>query len=297
MHNTQRSISSRGQKTFAVINYTFMILFSLIIILPFLHLLSVSFSSSSDAARYGLHFIPKSISMTAYERIFGTPEIWRAYLVTLVRTGFGTVFSLILTAMGGYVLSKKYMPDRTFYTSLIVFTMFFSGGLIPSFLLIRSLGLIDRYLALILPGAISTFSLLIVRNYFMTIPMSLEESAKIDGASDIRILFAIYLPVAKPILATVALWYAVGNWNSWFDCLIYMRSPKKFVLQIILRRIILLGTQEVIDNPGVQDLSMTAHPDSVRAAAIFVTTIPIMCVYPFVQKYFIKGIMIGSLKG
>lgn len=293
----RRAIPISGQKSFTVFNYVMMICFTLLIILPFIHLLSISFSPQSEAIRFGLHLFPRKTSISAYERIFNSSEIWRAYVVTALRTAVGTGLSLILTAFGGYVLSKKYLPHRVFYTSLIVFTMFFNGGLIPTFLLIRSLGLLDSYFALILPNAINAFSLLIMRNYFMTVPVSLEESARMDGASDSRILFSIYMPLAKPMLATVGLWYAVWNWNAWFDCLIYIRSPQKLVLQIILRRIILEGTQEIIDNPVLDDPSRMSHPDSVRAAAIFVTTIPIMLVYPFLQKHFVKGILIGSLKG
>jgi putative aldouronate transport system permease protein len=292
----RREILGKGQKTFNVLNYSLMAVFVCLIILPFIHVLSVSFSTQTETARYGLHLFPREITTEAYRRIFKSSEIWRAYIVTILRTGLGTTLSLILTALGGYVLSKKYLPHRVFYTSVIVFTMFFSGGLIPTFLLVRSLGLLDSYLSLLLPNAINAFYLLIMRNYFMTIPVSLEDSARIDGAADWRILFSIYMPVAKPIIATIGLWYAVSNWNAWFDCLIYIRNPNKFVLQIILRRIILEGTRDITDNP-ILDESRMAHPDSVRAAAIFVTTIPIILVYPFIQKYFVKGIMIGSLKG
>ena len=288
---------SRGEVIFSFFNGVFLVLFSMSIILPFLHILSVSFSSASEAARLGLHLYPREFSLTAYRRVLSSIYIWRGYLNTIIRTAFGTALSLSMTAAGGYVLSKKYIPHRVFWTALVVFTMFFSGGLIPVYLLVQSLGLIDSYLALILPSAVSAFNLLIMRNYFMTIPQSLEESARIDGTPEWRILVSIIMPIAKPMLATVGLWITVWHWGAWFDCLIYMRNPDKFVLQILLRRIILEGTQEILNMNMGEDVKQTAYPDSVRGAAIFVTTLPIMLVYPFIQKHFVKGIMVGSLKG
>lgn len=288
---------SRAEIAFSFFNGAFLALICASIILPFLHILSISFSSASEAARLGLHLYPREFSLAAYSRVLASPYIWRGYLNTIFRTVVGTGLSLTLTAFGGYALSKKYIPHRVFWTALIVFTMFFSGGLIPTYLLVQSLGLIDRYSSLILPSAVSAFNLLIMRNFFMTIPESLEESARMDGTPEWRVLVSIILPVAKPMLATVGLWITVWHWSAWFDCLIYMRDPDKFVLQIILRRIILEGTQEIVNMNIGDDIRSNVYPDSVRAAAIFVTITPIILLYPFIQKYFVKGIMIGSLKG
>ena len=281
-----------------VIIYAVFILFSLTIVLPFWHLLGLSFSPSHVAVRGGLVLWPFDFTTDNYMRVFESRFIWIGYRNTLIRTVFGTVIQLFFTALGGYALSKKYFPHRTFWTFLIVFTMFFSGGLIPTYMLVRDLGLINTYSAMILPGLISAFNLLIMRNYFMSMPEEVEESCMVDGASRFRILFQIVLPLAKPILATVGLWLAVAHWNAWFDVLLYITDENMFVLQIILRRILITGTQQMLEQTGlIFEQGSVASPDGVRAAAIFVATVPILCVYPFIQKYFVQGIMVGSLKG
>jgi putative aldouronate transport system permease protein len=198
--------------------------------------------------------------------------------------------------LAAYPLSKPYFPHRSFWTGIIVFTMFFDGGLIPTFLTVQGLGLVNTTGALIFPKLIDTFSLLIVRNYYMSIPNALEESARIDGAGDLRILFRIILPVSTPIIATVALWTIVNHWSWWFDSMIYMLDARKHVLQVVLRRIVLEGTMQMMDLGGLAE-EATVNPDTVKAATIIVATFPIICIYPFMQKYFIKGILIGSLKG
>jgi putative aldouronate transport system permease protein len=201
--------------------------------------------------------------------------------------------------MGAYALSKKYFPHRTFWTFIIVFTMFFSGGLIPTYLLVKDLGLINRYAAMILPSLVSAFNLVIMRNFFSSIPDDYEESCMIDGANRFVIFFTIIVPLSMPILATVGLWLVVGHWNSWFDVLLYIQDDTKFTLQIILRRIILSGTQQLVDmtTGGVFFEETNSSPEGLKAASIYIATIPILCTYPYIQKYFVKGIMIGSLKG
>ncbi|MNI39980.1 Inner membrane ABC transporter permease protein YcjP [compost metagenome] len=199
--------------------------------------------------------------------------------------------------LGAYALSKKYLPHRNFYTMLIVLTMFFSGGLIPTFLLIKSIGLYDTRWALIIPGLINTFYMIIMRNFFMELPQELEDSAKIDGANDIQILARIVVPVSKPILATIGLWVAVHHWNEWFQALIYIQDQSKIVLQILLRRLIVEN-----DDLQMRELMSQATEDevvaeTVKSAVLMIATIPILVVYPFIQKYFVKGIMVGSLKG
>ena len=196
-------------------------------------------------------------------------------------------------AMGAYPLSRKYLPHRNFYTMFIVVTMFFGGGLIPSYLLIKSLGLIDSRWVLIIPGLISTFSLLILRNFFMGIPEELEDSAKIDGANDMRILFGIIIPLSKPVLATLALWAAVSHWNAWFDALLYLQDQSKVVLQLFLRRLVISAEGD----PMLQANPQQEAPETLKAAVIMFTALPILVVYPFLQRYFVKGILVGSLKG
>jgi len=212
---------------------------------------------------------------------------------TIVRVALGTIITTFVCILTAYPLSKKFLPDRKFFTAFMVFTMFFSGGLIPMYILIKSLKYINTVWALVIPSAIPTFSMLIIRNYFMTIPDSLEESAKIDGANDFFILFSIVVPLSLPILATTVLWTIVGHWNAWFDAMLYITNSRKQVLQAILRQIVIVGTMDQLEF----EAHMYASPESLKAATIIVGTLPIIMVYPFVQKYFIKGIMIGSLKG
>ena len=224
-------------------------------------------------------------------------NIWNGYLWTIIRTVLGTLIALVLSFHYDYVLSKKYFPNRKFWTGILVFTMFFSGGMVPEYLLIRDLGLMNSVFSLILPGAISAYNITIMRNFLMSLPDSLEESARIDGANDIIILYKIIVPLSLPILATVALWTAVGHWNAWFDAMLYIRSADKQVLAITLRRIVLVGTNASTTSLSGEQMTTNMTSETVKAATIMVATIPILCVYPFVQKYFVKGVMVGSVKG
>lgn len=278
-----------------------LILFGLSIVLAFWYQFVISLSPGYIATMGGIQLFPTDITLDNYGKVVSSKFIWEGYANTLFRTIVGTFLSLFITAMVGYALSKKYFPHRSFWTLLLVFTMFFGGGLIPTYLVIRDLGLIDNYLVMILPGLVSAYNMTIMRNYFASLPEEIEESAMIDGAGRFRTFFSIILPLSKPILATVALWLAVGHWNAWFDVLIYITDEHKFTLQIVLRRIILTGTQQMLDamnsTEEVLDNFTATSSEGLKAAAIFVATLPILCVYPFIQRYFVKGIMIGSLKG
>lgn len=285
---------SVGELVFDYSNIVFFILFSLLCIYPFLYMLNISISSGIAAEKYGLNILPKGITLEYYGKMFKTGAVVRGFLNSIERTVLGTVLSVIITTCGAYPLSKKYLPNRNFWTTFILIPMFFSGGLIPTYLLIRSLNIMDTIWVLVLPGAVSTFNLILVRNFMMSLPSSLEESAKIDGANDIVILFRIILPVLKPILATISLWSAVSHWNQWFDALIYISSEKKMVLQVVLYHILTMGTQRLAVGNVTNNIP---YPQITRACIIMITTLPIIMVYPFAQKYFIKGIMIGSLKG
>ena len=282
-----------------VIIYTLLALLSLTIVFAFLHLLSISLSSNAVATKGGLLFVPREVTFDNYSRVFKNRYIWIGYKNTLFRIIVGTSVQLMFTALGAYVLSKKYFPHRTFWTLLIVFTMFFSGGLIPTFLLVKNLGLTNTYASMILPGLISAYNLTIMRNFFQSLPEEIEESCMIDGAGRMRIFWQFILPLSTPILATVALWLAVGHWNAWFDVLIYISDSDKRTLQVVLRNIIITGTKEL--DLGTASSSVNDEPQissaGLKAASIYVATIPILCVYPFLQKYFVKGIMVGSLKG
>lgn len=283
-----------------VIIYLVLTLLSASIVIAFWHLLNLSLSPSHIATKGGLLLYPREATLDNYARVIDNRYIWSGYKNTLIRTVVGTVLQLFFTAMGAYVLSKRFFPHRTFWTLFIVFTMFFSGGLIPSYLVVKNLGLLNTYASMILPGFISAYNMVIMRNYFQSLPEEIEESCLIDGAGRFRIFMQIVLPLSKPILATVALWLVVGHWNSWFDVLIYISDDAKFTLQIVLRRIIITGSKEILDTSAAAnaaEMESVVSSEGLKAACIFVTTLPILCAYPFVQKFFVKGIMIGSLKG
>lgn len=278
-----------------IIIYLILGLFSATIIVAFLHLLAISFSPSHVATKGGLHLWPEEFTLKNYEEVFKNRYIWTGYGNTIFLTVVGTVTQLSFTAMGAYVLSKRYFPHRTFWTFYIVFTMFFSGGLIPSYLLNKQLGLMDNMLVLILPGLVSAYNLVIMRNFFQGLPEEVEESAMLDGAGRFQIFYSIVIPMSKPILATVGLWLAVGHWNSWYNVLLYITDEQKFTLQIVLRRILLTGSKEMMEFSSVGQEMISS--EGLKAASIYVATIPILLVYPFLQKYFVKGINMGSLKG
>ena len=291
---------SKGERIFDVFNYIFLGLLGFCTLYPFLNVLNISLSTPANVGNVGLRILPLNPCFEGYKKIMENAYLLTGYKNTIIRTVLGTIINVILSSMVAYPLSKKYLPNRNIWVSMIIFTMFFSGGLIPSYILIQKLGLTNTIWVLILPGAISTFNMIIVRNYFMSLPTELEESAKIDGANDIRILFSIILPVSVPIIATIALWSAVGHWNAWFDALIYITDENLMVLQVILRRMVVEGSMQYMESSGtefVNEDGFKPTPDIIKSAAIMVSSLPIIMVYPFVQKYFIQGIMIGSLKG
>ncbi len=275
--------------------YTTLIFTCVIMVLPFMQVITISLSPAEEVAKYGFHFIPNfsKLDFTGYQRVFDYDLIWSGYRNTILRVLIGSSLSVILSILGAYPLSKRYLPHRGFWTGFVVFTMYFSGGLIPNYLLVKNLGLLDTMGALILPGLINTFNMIVARNFFMSLPESLEESARIDGANEIVVLFKIVLPVSLPIVATISLWYVVSDWNAWFDCMIYIMDQTKFTLQYVLRQIILEGRVQDLED----DLTMQVTTETMKMAALVVSTLPIVCAYPFIQKYFVKGTMVGSLKG
>lgn len=275
--------------------YAFMILFAASTLFPFVYLLSMSLTSS-DVSLTRIRIVPEKIDFGTYLRVLADEQIQRGFLNTLVRTGLGTLLTVTTTILMAYPLSKRYFPNRVFWTALVVFTMYFSGGLIPTYLLYRSFGIFDSVWVLVLPYLVNAFHLVIVRNFMMTIPESLEESARIDGANDVRILVSIIIPVSLPIIATLVLWTAVWHWNAWFDAMIYISSGEKMVLQTVLRKIVITGKSRLVESNAMNP-DVPINPVNLKAASIIIVTIPIVMIYPFLQKYFIKGIFIGSLKG
>jgi putative aldouronate transport system permease protein len=270
-------------------------LLAAVIIIPLMQVVTISVSPASEATKYGLHLIPKQISWEGYKKVFNYSLIWTSYFNTIVRVAVGTSLNIFMVIIGAYPLSKKYLPNLKFWTILIIITMYFSGGLVPNYILItKYLGLRDSFWALILPTATSAYNLMIVRNFFSSLPESLEESARLDGAGDFRVLFQIVVPLSKPVIATVSLWCIVAHWNAWFDCLLYINSQSKYVLQLVLRQLLLEG--QTITN----DVSTSAeyvNNETMKMATIVVSTLPVLCIYPFLQKYFVQGIMLGAVKG
>ena len=283
---------------FDACNYALLLVLSLSIIYPFWNLFLTSFSPVEEVTSLGMHLWIDRWTVSSWGFVLQENDVLQAYLNTIHRVVFGTLTTLLITFSGAYALAKRDLPGRGTITTLFIFTLWFGGGLIPTYLLIRSLGMINTRWVLIIPVALNVYYIVIARNFMMTIDQSLEDSAIIDGAGYWTILFRIVLPVSKPVLATIALWAAVSHWNAWFDALIYINDADKRVLQMLVRDMIQLVTfDELLD--FVEDLPVKEHipPQSVRAVTILITIGPIVMVYPFIQKYFVKGVMLGSLKG
>lgn len=288
-------ITSRGDRIFEFFNYLFLTLLTLAFIVPLLFVLSSSFVSAAEQVRRGTFIlIPQEFDFAAYQRIFSSRTIWTAYGVTLFRVIVGVAFNLFFTATFAYVLSKKGLPGRNILTLFIFIPLVFGGGLIPTFLTVDAVGLRNSVWALIIPSLVNPFWLLIMRNFFMTIPAELEEAATIDGASPLTVLFRIVLPLSMPILATIGLFYAVFHWNAWFDAAIYIDSVSKQPVQLLLRNVLQSGV--IMDQvAGATDVQPPSS--ALKAALTVITALPILCVYPFLQRYFVKGVLIGGVKG
>lgn len=265
---------------------------------PIYYIFIVSISDGSAVNRGDVKWIPHDVTIEAYKIIFKNKDIWHAYGNTLQYTIIGTAINVVLSAMCAFALSRKDMYGRNAFIFMIAFTMFLSGGMIPTYLVIQKLGLIDTMWAIVLPPAINTFNMIIMKTFFEGIPVSLQESAFLDGANDIQILLRIILPLSMPIMATMVLFYAVHHWNSFFPSLLYLNSKDMYPVQVMLRNIVIAG--EFADQQG--DIGSAGSSFRVVAAnykyaVIIITIIPILVVYPYLQKYFAKGVMIGALKG
>ena len=298
MVNVTRSRARHGLNRitgFDILNYGFMLGLLVLILYPCLYVVKQSFEGGA-APSLSLSLIPQAPGLENYRKVFINQYIGYGFINTLRRLIIGTPLTLAVTILAAYPLAKRNLPNRALWTGLFVFTMFFSGGMIPDYLIVRQVGIYDTPLALVLPRLLDVFNLLIMRNYMMSLPDSLEESARIDGANEMTVLVRIILPLCAPIIATVTLWTMVNHWSWWFDSLLYIKDAKGMVLQVVMRRIVLEGTMQMMDQSGFQDETMV-NAEGLKAAVVMVTTIPIVCVYPFLQKYFVKGILVGSLKG
>jgi putative aldouronate transport system permease protein len=298
INNYRRNLNSRKITLGSVILYVLLTLLVFICLYPFLNVIAYSLSGYNAVLSGKVTFYPINFNLAAYKQILGRMQIWISMRTTVYVTLMGTATSLLFTLMAAYVLSRDYLPGKKIFSGLILFTMYFGGGMIPTFLVVKGVGLFDSLGALFIPQAISVFNFIVMRTFFRELPSSLQEAAKIDGASEMQVLIRIVLPLSLPIIATMALFYAVGYWNSYFDALLYIQDPNKYTLQLRLRSL-LFG--EELNNSGrsnnLEGIGTQVMTQSLKMATVAVSTIPILLVYPWLQKYFVKGVMLGSIKG
>jgi len=290
--------TSPSRKAYLWINDVFLVMLAIICLLPLIHVLSISFSNKSAAAGGLVKLWPVQATVESYLYVFQRQAFWRAFLVTFQRVLVGGVVNLFLTVLTAYPLSKESsrFPGRVVYVWICFFTMLFSGGLIPAYMLISRLKLLDTIWALVLPGALPVFSVVLMLNFFRQVPIELEEAALIDGANHFKTLMLIYIPVSLPSIATIILFSVVGHWNSWFDGLIYANFPENYPLQSYLQTVVVMRDVTLMTAEEWKNLAHISDR-TVKAAQIFMGALPILCVYPFLQRYFIKGIVVGSVKG
>lgn len=292
---------SRGDRVFSACNYIFLLLCLLVVAFPLLNVLSESFSDPSAVLNGQVMLFPVGFTFKTYTYVFRNHSIMSGYLNSFVYTILGTLASLALTIMAAYPLSRKTLYGRGPILFLFTFTMLFGGGMIPTYLLIKDLHMIDTLWALIIPNALSVYNMIIARTFFMTtIPNELYEAAEMDGASDMVVFFKIVLPLSKSILAILVLFYAVGIWNMYFDALLYINTPDKYPLQLVLRNIMTSAQSQndMVKATGVvQSTDMLAITEALKYATIVCASVPVLAMYPFIQKHFTKGVMIGTLKG
>ncbi|AEI40540.1 carbohydrate ABC transporter permease [Paenibacillus mucilaginosus] len=288
---------SWGSRIFDSLNVTLLLAFALITVIPFIYVIAGSFATQKELLQRGFILFPTEYTLDAYKYIFSTPTLVRSLLVTVYITVVGTLINIFFTCMMAYPLARKDMDFRKPILMLVVFTMLFGGGMIPTFLVVKQLGMINTYWSLLIPGAISAFNLIIMRNFFQQLPDGLEESAKIDGCNDLGIFFRIVLPLSLPAIATFSLFYAVGHWNTFFGAVLYINDHTKWPIQVLLRQIVILASGGVGDSSSMEADFVAPPEQSVKMAVIVVSTLPILLVYPFLQKHFAKGVLLGSVKG
>ncbi|WP_257348919.1 carbohydrate ABC transporter permease [Pseudalkalibacillus decolorationis] len=294
---------TKADKTFKIFNYSFLFIALMIVLYPLIYIVSASVSDPSAVNSGEMWFLPKGFTLEGYKLIFENEQIWKGYLNTIFYTVLGTLINLAVTLPAAYALARKDFVGRGFLTGLFVLTMFFSGGLIPTYLLVKDLGMIDTIWAMVLPNAAAVWNIIISRIYFqVTIPTELEESARMDGCSNFKMFMKIVLPLSAPIIAVMALFYGVGHWNGYFNALIYLSDKDLYPLQLVLREILVLQEMSSSTANITESMAEAMHSKEQLAAIIkygvmIVSTLPIIVVYPFLQRYFVKGVMIGSLKG
>lgn len=289
LHNT------KAGRIFDVFNLIFLMALAVTMVLPFIYVIAASFATEAEIATRSFFLWPKEVTLEAYKYIFSTPAFMRSLLVTIGVTIGGTLIQLFFTFSFAYPLSRRYLKGRKTLLNMVIIAMLFSGGMIPTFLVVKGLGLLDTYWALMLPAAISPFNLMIIKNFFQEIPMELEESARMDGATELTILTKIMLPLSKPVIATFTLFYAVGIWNDFMSGLLYINDNQKWPIQLLLRQITL--SSSALNNDALLDPNYIPPEQGMKFAVIIVATLPILIFYPFLQKHFAKGMLVGSVKG
>jgi putative aldouronate transport system permease protein len=299
MFKTSRIRESYGDRLFLICVYTFLIMVTIVVLFPLIFIISSSFSSPQAVVSGKVWLLPVDFTLEGYKAVFRNPQIVFGYLNSLYYTVIGTAVNVALTVMLAYPLARKTFYGRNFIMVLLVITMMFEGGLIPLYLVVKNLHILDTRWAMILPGAMAVFQVIVARTFFQTtIPEEIAEAAELDGCSDIRFITSMVIPLSKPILAVLTLMYAVGHWNAYFDALIFLKSPELFPLQIVLRNILILNSIDptMVSNVD-QMLAQQGLKDLLKYSLIVVASAPVLIIYPFVQKHFVKGVMIGSLKG
>lgn len=286
-----KSISSR---IFDIINTTLLTIIGLVTVLPFIHVIGSSFATGAEIAERSFLIFPTKFTISAYQYIFSTGTVMKAVFVSIFVTVVGTLWSMLLSTLTAYGLSRKDLAGRRYIMFFIIFTMLFNGGIIPTFVVVQKTGLLDSLAALIIPVSINVFNMIILKTFFQNLPSGLEESAKIDGAGDFGILFKIVIPCSLPAIATISLFYGVTYWNTYMHAILYLSDAAKWPVQVLLRQIVVLATGIAYDSAEYSDVPPPSQ--SVKMAVIVVATIPILLVYPFLQKHFAKGALLGSIK-
>ncbi|RED52755.1 carbohydrate ABC transporter membrane protein 2 (CUT1 family) [Cohnella lupini] len=295
---------SGRDKIFLAFNYSFVILAFVLVAYPVIYMLSASISDPKLVGSGEMWLLPKGITFEGYERVFQNKSIWTGYGNTLLYTVVGTAINLFVTLPAAYALSRKDLSGRHFFMGMFIVTMFFGGGLVPSYLLVKELGMVNTMWAIVIPSAASIWNIIVCRTFFQTsIPKELQEAAQIDGSSNLRLFVSIILPLSMPIIAVMALFYGVGNWNSYFSAMIYLNDAEKYPLQLVLRQILVLQEMSAMAGGTIDASTASALNNKaeiaalVKYAVIIIATAPIIAIYPFLQRYFVQGVMIGSVKG
>jgi putative aldouronate transport system permease protein len=286
---------TRGYKVFRVVNVTVLILVMITMLYPFLMIVAQSFSSDTAIRSGHVSIFPVGFNLTTYRLVMGDATFWTDYRNTVVYTAVATLIAIVLTTCYAYVISKKHLRGRGVMIGIAVFTMFFNGGLIPNYILITSIGFRNTIWAIVLPNAISVFNLLVMKSFFENLPLELMEAAQIDGLNTYGILWYIVLPLSKAVLATMVLFYAVSFWNSWFSAFLYMDKSELFPVTVYLRNLIAGASSASSSGAGTSDVAQVSA--NIQSVTMVLTVLPILCIYPFVQRYFVSGVMLGSVKG